>query len=439
MQIKTIKINKLKMADYNPRKISKDELQRLKNSIEKFGYVEPIIVNEQTMTVVGGHQRLTALKELEYEEVEYIPVSLTVNEEKALNLALNKISGEWDNKMLINVLKQLNENEEDILPNTGFSDQEILYLLDLERRDKERINAMEDDVELPEEPTKIRTGDVIQLGKHRIICGDSTEPEAWRALMGDEKADLVCTSPPYNLKIKYDKYKDNKELNDYLDFVKAVFNNSKDYMKKGRYLTINIGDSYVNHINTPAKYDLILTQLGLSYFRTVYWVKPLGAGAHPTSIRNPFPRYYKPGVQTEDIMVYYNGAELPKEAGVILKYVNGLDTREKKEQKEAIPEVLLTKYAGNVWEMHTETTLSGNHPAPFPIQLPFNCIRFYTMEDEIVVDPFGGTGTTLLAAEQLRRKARIIELDPQYVQITVDRWKRMFKQPVKCINRELEL
>ena len=162
-------ISELKAADYNPRQITTAELNKLKESIKKWGNLKPIIINKATKTIVGGHQRIKVLKELGYKEVEVIEVSINGGaEERALNLALNKISGEWNNTKLINVLKEIQDLDEDQLMSTGFTDNETLYLLELERKENERINAMEDDFILGGDATKVKQGDLIRLGRHLI-------------------------------------------------------------------------------------------------------------------------------------------------------------------------------------------------------------------------------------------------------------------------------
>lgn len=170
MKIEKIKIEKLKPAEYNPRKDLKpedEEYQKIKKSITEFGYVAPIIVNSN-MTVIGGHQRLKILKELGYIDVECVIVDLDPNKEKALNIALNKISGDWDNDKLEELLSELKQTDID-MDVTGFSFDEVENIL------KETLDSKEDDFEVEETLNEIeqpvtKLGDVWILGKHRLMC-----------------------------------------------------------------------------------------------------------------------------------------------------------------------------------------------------------------------------------------------------------------------------
>ena len=170
MKIEKIKIEKLKPAEYNPRKDLKpedEEYQKIKKSITEFGYVAPVIVNSN-MTVIGGHQRLKILKELGYIDVECVIVDFDPNKEKALNIALNKISGDWDNDKLEELLSELKQTDID-MDVTGFSFDEVENIL------KETLDSKEDDFEVEETLNEIeqpvtKLGDVWILGKHRLMC-----------------------------------------------------------------------------------------------------------------------------------------------------------------------------------------------------------------------------------------------------------------------------
>jgi len=417
-----ISVELLKDSEYNPRQITKDEFKKLENSIKEFGLVQPIVVNihpARENVVISGHQRLQVAKKLGMKEVPCMLVDLDLSKERALNLAMNKIGGRFEEDKLIDLLSLIEEENEDILNLTGFDNSEINYLLGLREKEKEQIyaTAAEDDFDLTNR-YGIEEGDIVVLDdQHKIICGDATDPNVLRKLLGENKVDLLVTSPPYNLDIKYGKYRDNKDYTDYIKMIKSVFQNCKTFMNRGRFLCINIGREW-GPINMPAKYDEILEGIGYVFFRNIYWSKPLGSARGTITGRNPFPRYYIPKVQTEIIQLYSDD-ENPQVYDSLITYKFGEGQREKREQ---IPDILLGKYSGNVWEMMTETALGGNHPAPFPVQLPFNCIRFFTFEKELILDPFVGSGTSIIAADQLNRKGYGIELDPNYVSVVIERY-----------------
>lgn len=199
MNIQKISIEKLKPAEYNPRKDLKpedEEYQKIKKSLVEFGYVAPVIVNAD-MTVIGGHQRLKVLKELGYTEIECNVVDLDKDKEKALNIALNKITGEWDNTKLEELLAELKETSID-MDMTGFSFDEVDNML------KDITGSKEDDFDVDqalneiEEPTS-KPGDVWILGRHRLMCGNSTQKEEVMRLMNKQEADMLLTDPPYNV------------------------------------------------------------------------------------------------------------------------------------------------------------------------------------------------------------------------------------------------
>ncbi len=417
-----IKISELKRSEYNPRKITQQELKKLERSIKEFGFVVPVVINEnpdRKNIVISGHQRIKVAEQLGMKEVPFLAVNLDLTKERALNLALNKISGEFEEEQLTDLLMKIEEENEDLLSLTGFNTEEVNYLLGLKEREKEDIFASSaEDVYETGNKHGIENGDIVILDKkHKIICGDSTDPKIIRKLLGENKIDLIVTSPPYNLKIGYGKYKDNQEYKDYLQMIEKVFLNLKDFMKRGRFLAVNIGREW-GPINMPSKYDQIFEKIGYTFFRNIYWSKPLGSARGTVTSRNPFPRYYVPKVQTELIQLYSNEEE-PAIYDQMITYKFGED---KKKRQEKIPQILLNKYAGNVWEMMTETTLGREHPAPFPVQLPFNCIRFFTFEGESIIDPFMGSGTSIIAADQLNRKGFGIEMDPNYVSLAIDRY-----------------
>ncbi|MEA4987906.1 MAG: ParB N-terminal domain-containing protein [Anaerovorax sp.] len=198
MEFRKIKISDLKHASYNPRvdlKPGDAEFEKIKDSIQEFGYCEPIIVNTD-ITIIGGHQRTKVLKELGYDEIDCVVIDVDKTKEKALNIALNKISGEWDFEALAKLLDNLKMENYDI-ELSGFDMEEAEKLWD-EYMPKDEQEEEEEIPEPPEEPV-IKLGDIIRMGKHRLICGDATRFEDLEKLMNGQKARLIVTDPPYGI------------------------------------------------------------------------------------------------------------------------------------------------------------------------------------------------------------------------------------------------
>lgn len=197
MNIQSIDVESLNFATYNPRKDLKPgdtEYEQLKRSISEFGYVEPVIWNQTTGNVVGGHQRLKVLLEMGETEMDCVVVELDLTKEKALNIALNKISGAWDNDKLTLLIADLQGEDFDVSL-AGFTAVEVDALF----QDSVQDAIKEDDFDVDQElakPPITRQGDVWLLGRHRLVCGDSTKADTFATLMGGDRANLVVTDPP---------------------------------------------------------------------------------------------------------------------------------------------------------------------------------------------------------------------------------------------------
>ena len=203
MEWKTLPVGTLRPADYNPRKKLKagdKEYEKIKNSIQEFGYVEPIIVNYD-MTVIGGHQRLTVLKDMGYTEVQCVVVHIEdENKVKALNIALNKITGAWNEQLLADLLVDL-QSADFNTDFTGFEAPEIEQLFSKVHNKAIKEDDFDVEAEL-KKPTLSHKGDIWLLGRHRLICGDATLPETYTLLMDGHRANLVLTDPPYNVNVQ---------------------------------------------------------------------------------------------------------------------------------------------------------------------------------------------------------------------------------------------
>lgn len=409
MIIEKVKIEKLIPATYNPRKDLQpqdEEFKKIEKSIKEFGYVDPIIINKDG-TIIGGHQRYKVLKHLGYDEIECVILDITKTEEKALNIALNKISGEWDEEKLEKLLSELKSEDIDISV-TGFDFDEVDEIL-------EDVNGVEEDdfdtdaaYEEIEEPIT-KQGDIWKLGNHRLMCGDSTNKDDVSKLMGEDKAKCLFTSPPYNINSgMYESYEDNLESKKYIDFNLNVVNLWKQYLKG--FLFWNI--SY----NKNARWEFIeilykiVKETGLRFMELIVWDKGHGM---PIVSKEMLTRQY------EDILMVGDEESIAEDMEL---YCIGTT------DKKAYFNKKLGVGISNYWRITTGNTQLDNHKACFPLGLPVKAIRLTTNADDIVTDCFGGSGTTLIACEQLGRKCRTMELDPKYCDVIIKRWETLTGQ-----------
>ncbi len=378
-------ITELLPAEYNPRKALKPgdkEYEKLKRSIQQFGYVEPVIWNKRTGYVVGGHQRLTVMKDLGYTEVECVVVDLDTTHEKALNVALNKISGEWDETKLQELFKDLQMSNYDVSL-TGFEDVEIEKLFQDVVQAAVKEDSFDVDAEL-EKPVFTKTGDLWFLGEHRLICGDSTSPDVMDTLMADKKANLVVTDPPYNVeyvgktKDKLTIQNDKMDNDNFYKFLLAAYQNMERAMADDASI-------YVFHADTEGlNFRKAFVDAGFYLSGCCIWKKPsmvLG--------RSPYQWQHEPCL--------YGW----KKKGKHLWYADRKQT--------------------TIWEFERPSR-SKQHPTMKPIPLIAYPIMNSSMSNCIVLDPFGGSGSTLLACEQTNRVCRTIELDPKYCDVIINRY-----------------
>ena len=369
-------------ADYNPRKDLKPgdaEYEKLKRSIEQFGYVEPVIWNKTTGFVVGGHQRLKGLLDMGITEVECVVVEMDAEKEKALNIALNKISGEWDKDKLALLIADLQGADFDVSL-TGFEPAEIDSLF----KDAQQSKVKDDDFDVEAElkaPVITKAGDVWTLGRHRLVCGDSTKPETFALLMGDRKANLVITDPPYNVnyegsagKIKNDNMADDA----FYHFLLSAFQNTEAVMADDASI-------YVFHADTEGlNFRRAFADAGFRLSGTCIWKKQsLVLG------RSPYQWQHEPilfGWKKKGKHQWYTG------------------------QKES-----------TIWEFD-KPKKNGDHPTMKPIPLLAYPIMNSSMSNTLVLDPFGGSGSTLIACEQTDRSCCTIELDEKFCDVIVKRY-----------------
>lgn len=382
MEWRTIPVGELKPAAYNPRKKLKagdKEYEKIKNSIQEFGYVEPIICNYD-MTVIGGHQRLTVLKDLGYTEVQCVVVHIEdENKVKALNVALNKITGAWDEQLLADLLVDL-KTQDFNTDFTGFEAPEIEQLFS-KVHNKE---IKEDDFDVDEElkkPTMSKLGDIWLLGRHRFICGDSTKPETYDVLMDGQLANMVLTDPPYNVDVEETAGKiknDNMADEDFYKFLFAAFVCMEQNMAQDASI-------YVLHADTQGlNFRKAFHDAGFYLSGCCIWKKnALVLG------RSPYQWRHEP---------------------CLFGWKLGGKHQWYSDRKQT-----------TIWE-YDRPKSSKDHPTMKPVALMAYPIQNSCMSNCIVLDPFLGSGSTLIACEETNRICYGIELDEKFADVIVKRY-----------------
>lgn len=389
MNVQQVKIEKVKPYDKNPRK-NKAAVDYVANSIKEFGFQQPIVVDKD-MVVIAGHTRLKAAKKLKLKEVPVVIAdNLTEEQVKAYRLADNKTAekAEWDFDLLTDELLSLQELDFD-MEQFGF---------DFDFSEDEE--AVEDDnweADVPEEPISKR-GDIWVLGRHRLMCGDSTEAADVALLMDGNKADMLLTDPPYNVdytgkaseletrKIENDKMEDSA----FQDFLTSAFENAAENMKAG-------GVFYIWHADSEGlNFRVACKKVGFQVRQCLIWNKnALVMG------RQDYQWKHEPCLYGWKDGASHLWASDRKQT-TVLEF--------EKPQKNNL------------------------HPTMKPIKLFDYQIKNNTKGDDIVLDLFGGSGTTIMAAEQNGRRGFVMEYDPKFVDVIVDRWEQFTGMKAKKIK-----
>lgn len=381
MNIEIKKLQELVPADYNPRKSLQPgdpEYEKLKRSIEEFGYVDPIIWNRRTNRIVGGHQRATVLINEGIEEAEVVVIDMDEEKEKALNVALNKVNGSWDNEKLALLITDLQAADFDVSL-TGFDPEEIEDLL-VGSKDDPHDDDFDVEAEL-EKPAFSVSGDIWHLGKHTVLCGDSTKKESYEKLLGTQKVQLVVTDPPYNVdyegsagKINNDNLKDEA----FYEFLHDAFLQMHEAMTDDASI-------YVFHADTEGlNFRKAFKDAGFYLSGCCIWKKPsLVLG------RSDYQWQHEPCL--------YGWKQKGKH-----KWFS--------DRKQT-----------TIWEFE-KSKKNGAHPTMKPIPLLCYPIQNSSLSGCSVLDPFGGSGSTLIACEQTDRVCYMIELDEKFVDVIVNRY-----------------
>jgi 16S rRNA G966 N2-methylase RsmD len=387
IEVKYRKVEDLIPYVNNSRKHSDEQVAQIASSIKEFGWTNPILI-DGTNSIIAGHGRLMAARKLKMEEVPTIELShLTDTQRKALVIADNKLAlnADWDTTLLTIELDELLKDgfALDIL---GFNADELNALLE-----PEQVEGFTDEDSVPEVPEdpKTKLGDIYQLGNHRLMCGDSTSIDAVDKLMDGQKADLVFTDPPYgvsyqsNMRTQSEKFDVIKNDDVILDIVPIIEIFSTGWVFI--WTTWKVLDKWLE--NTK----------GLGFpSNMVIWFK---GGGGIGDLKKTFSTDY------ETALVWHRGAEL------------------------------CGKRIGSVWKVGKDGAGDYVHPTQKPVALAEEALDKTTKSNAVVLDLFGGSGSTLIACEKTNRNARLMELDPKYCDVIVKRWEEFTgKQAVLLTN-----
>lgn len=419
IEVVYVPVSDLKPATYNPRKISKEALGKLKESIKRFAMVDPIIVNsapKRKNVVIGGHMRLRAAKELGHTSVPVVYVHIpNLAKEKELNLRLNRNTGEWD-------FDKLKSFDLDLLADVGFDEADIsnIWTENLEAEDDE----FDEEKELAAiKKTKTKLSDLIQLGTHRLICGSATDPAVLARLFGSERASMIYSDPPYNINVDYNggiggkqqyggNVLDTRTDAEYREFIAKTMAAALSVAKPDTHVFYWSDQTYIGLMQD------LYRELGIVNKRVCLWLK---------NSQNPVPS------------VAFNKCYEPCTYGVrgkpyIAKSIQNLNEVLNKEITTGNSLIEETLDHLDVWMVKRLSGKEYEHATSKPPKLHEKAIRRCTKPGEIILDSFSGSGSTMIAAEQLKRRVYAVELEPIFCDLAIKRYEKLTGTKAKVIR-----
>ncbi len=417
LKIEQVKISLLKPALYNPRLLTPKQESDLTESIKQFGLVDPIIANgnkDRHNIVIGGHQRLLIAQKLGYTDVPVVYVSLSEGKERILNLRLNKNTGSWNFELLKNF-------DIETLLDVGFDTEEMGLVwndvLEIENDEFQQDKEME-----KIKSTDIKPGQMFALGNNLLLCGDSTNEKYVKKLTGEEKVSMTYCDPPYNISLDYDKglgrqkayggqVNDAKTDKEYREFLKMTMQNAISVSKPGAHFFYYCDQKYIGLLQ--ALYD----ELGIKNQRVCLWIKN-GFNATP---QVAFNKCYEPcvyGIKGKPYLAPIHNLNeiLDKEIGTGNRTIDDI--------LDILDIWLAKRLPGQEYE----------HPTSKPPTLHEKALRRCTQLNDIVLDLFGGSGSTLIACEQLKRRAYLLEKEPIFCQLIINRFEKLTGIKAKLIK-----
>lgn len=415
MELKMMKLRDLHPYPKNAKKHPQEQIKNVAESIKEFGWQQPIVVDENNVIIIG-HCRYQAAKLLGLETVPvHVAEGLDENQANKLRLLDNKTNeSEWDLDLLL-----------EQIPTLEFDNYEIDWGIQEEENEVEEdyfdVDSAFDEIE----EAISKPGDVYQLGEHRLMCGDSTNKEDVEKLMDGKVADLLETDPPYNVNVSNSQGMkiENDNLTDFefKTFINDAMENASRVLKPGGSFYIWFGD--VEDIS----FRQACFNNGLSIRQCLIWVKNafvLG--------RQDYQWQHEPCLYGwKDGAAHYFVDDHTQ--ATVIEDKPDINKMTKAELKATLKEMLDAKIATTV--MHADKPIKNtDHPTMKPLKLLGKQIANSSKNNELVLDLFGGSGSTMIASEQLGRKCYMMEYDPKYVDVIVKRWETFTGQKAEKIN-----
>ena len=411
----------LSPAQYNPRKWDKVAMEKITESIRRFGMVDPLIVNSapsRKNVLIGGHLRLAAIKQLGIKDVPIVYANIPdLNREKELNLRLNRNTGSWD----YDLLKSF---DVDFLLDVGFDNSDLESVWD------EALAVEDDGFNAEEELKKIKMintklGDIYKLGNHTLGCGDATDRSFIDILIGNSTVDMIYMDPPYNIGLSYNRgtggkcsyggmlTKDNKTLDEYKNFIQDAISITLTKAKKDCHLFCYCDSSYIGLLQE------LYRVLGISNKRVCLWVKN-NLNITP---KIAFSKTYEPCVYGTIGSPYLSGS---------LKNLSEVLNKEIDSGNRMLDDIY---DLFDIWLAKRLPTQSYEHPTEKPPTLHEKPIRRCTKIGDIILDTFGGSGSTLIASEQLKRRCITAEIEPIFCDLIIRRFENLTGMEAECVNQ----
>ena len=440
-ELREVEIAALRPYERNAKQHSKEQVERIARSIREMGFISPCLIDRE-MNVIAGHGRIMAAREAGLETVPCVFVEgLTEKQRRAYILADNRLTelGEWDMALVQQELAALADADFDISL-TGF-DPDLRFDDDMGQITDDGWTEEPDRAEEP----RSRIGDIYQLGDHRMMCGDSTDAGMVAALMDGEQADMMVTDPPYNVGLGGDEsgsaqstdeiarkrkrqtdgaflMNDNMGEKEFIEFMTKAMQNGKNALREG-------GAFYVWYATrTKEQFLTGLKNAGMDVKQILIWVK-----GHFTLGRQDYQWQHEPCMYGWKDGAAHYFLDNRKQSTVVEDLTPDLAHMKKAEMEALLREIYSEETATDVIH-EAKPNVSELHPTMKPLKLIARQIRNSSRQGEKVLDLFGGSGTTLIACEQMGRRCFMMEFDPHYADVIVDRWEKLTGQKAVLVK-----